>query len=45
MPELELGPNRFPDPGAESVSEFRRFGYPAAFTPGTLGRNTFEGPG
>ena len=24
---------------------FNSFAYPAAFTPGTLGRNTFEGPG
>ena len=24
---------------------FDGFAYPAAFTPGTLGRNTFEGPG
>lgn len=41
----ELGPNRFPTSAQNPYLRFASFAYPAAFTPGTLGRNTFEGPG
>jgi hypothetical protein len=47
----DIGPNRFSATGATSVPpqnpylKFSSFAYPAAFTTGTLGRNTFVGPG
>jgi hypothetical protein len=40
-----IGPNRFPTSAQNPYLNFASFAYPAAFTPGTLGRNTFEGPG
>ncbi|MCC6363798.1 MAG: TonB-dependent receptor [Bryobacterales bacterium] len=43
-----IGPNRFPvsDNRAQlPYLKFSAFGYPSAFTTGTLGRNMFEGPG
>jgi len=39
------GPNRFPTSAQNPYLKFDAFAYPAAFTPGTLGRNTFEAPG
>ena len=44
-PDWTLGPNRFPTQAQNPYLKFDSFAYPAAFTPGTLGRNTFEGPG
>ncbi|HYI97896.1 MAG TPA: carboxypeptidase regulatory-like domain-containing protein [Bryobacteraceae bacterium] len=43
--EWEIGPNRFPISAQNRYFNFDAFAYPAAFTPGTLGRNTFEAPG
>jgi hypothetical protein len=40
-----LGPHRFPTSAQNPYLKFDSFAYPAAFTPGTLGRNVFEGPG
>jgi hypothetical protein len=40
-----IGPNRFPFSAQNRYFNFDGFAYPAAFTPGTLGRNTFESPG
>jgi hypothetical protein len=44
-PNWTLGPDRFPTQAQNPYLKFGSFAYPAAFTPGTLGRNTFEGPG
>ncbi|MBL8211781.1 MAG: TonB-dependent receptor [Bryobacterales bacterium] len=44
-PNWSLGPNRFPTSAQNPYLKFNSFAYPAAFTPGNLGRNTFEGPG
>ncbi len=41
----DIGPNRFPISAQNRYFSFDGFAYPAAFTAGTLGRNTFEGPG
>jgi hypothetical protein len=41
----DIGPDRFPTSAQNPYLRFDAFAYPAAFTPGTLGRNTFEGPG
>jgi hypothetical protein len=43
--KLEHRSNRFPTSAQNPYLNFASFAYPAAFTPGTLGRNTFEGPG
>ncbi|MCC6391150.1 MAG: TonB-dependent receptor [Bryobacterales bacterium] len=46
--DWSIGSNRFPvsDNRAQNpYLKFSAFGYPAAFTTGALGRNTFEGPG
>lgn len=46
--DWNIGPNRFPisDNRAQNpYLKFSAFAYPAAFTPGTLGRNVYEGPG
>ncbi|MEK7404684.1 MAG: hypothetical protein AAB225_06210, partial [Acidobacteriota bacterium] len=43
--DWEIGPNRFPTSAQNPYLKFDAFAYPAAFTPGALGRNTFEGPG
>jgi hypothetical protein len=40
-----LGPDRFPTQAQNPYLKFDAFGYPAPFTAGSLGRNTFEGPG
>jgi hypothetical protein len=40
-----LGPNRFPTQAQNAYLRADAFAYPAAFTTGNLGRNTFEGPG
>jgi hypothetical protein len=44
-PNWSIGPNRFPTSAQNPYLQFSAFAYPAAFTVGTLGRNTFEGPG
>lgn len=41
----EIGQHRFPISAQNRYFNFDGFAYPAAFTPGTLGRNTFESPG
>lgn len=41
----ELGPNRFPTQAQNPYLLSSSFAYPAAFTPGNLGRNVFEAPG
>ena len=41
----DIGPNRFPFSAQNRYYSFDAFAYPAPFTPGTLGRNTFESPG
>ncbi|MEX2261183.1 MAG: carboxypeptidase regulatory-like domain-containing protein [Bryobacteraceae bacterium] len=43
--DWDIGPNRFPLSAQNRYFNFDGFEYPAAFTPGTLGRNTFESPG
>jgi hypothetical protein len=43
--DWSIGPNRFPTSAQNPYLNFSSFGYPAAFTAGSLGRNTFEGPG
>ncbi len=40
-----IGANRFPTSAQNPYLNFSSFAYPAAYTPGNLGRNTFEGPG
>jgi hypothetical protein len=40
-----LGPNRFPTTAQNPYLKYDAFSYPAAYTVGSLGRNTFEGPG
>ncbi|MCU1258949.1 MAG: hypothetical protein JWO80_1834 [Bryobacterales bacterium] len=40
-----IGANRFPTSAQNPYLNSASFAYPAAFTAGTLGRNTFEGPG
>ena len=39
-----IGPNRFPTAAQNPYLNMSAFAYPAAYTPGTLGRNTFSGP-
>jgi hypothetical protein len=39
-----IGPNRFPTAAQNPYLKASAFGYPAAYTAGTLGRNTFRGP-
>ncbi len=41
----ELGPTRFPTNLQNPYLNASSFAYPPAFTPGNLGRNTFEAPG
>jgi hypothetical protein len=43
--DWEIGPHRFPLSAQNRYFSFDGFAYPAAFTPGALGRNTFESPG
>ncbi|MBI3683228.1 MAG: TonB-dependent receptor [Acidobacteria bacterium] len=40
-----LGPNRFPTSAQNRLFNLDGFRYPAAFSPGTLGRNTLTGTG
>ena len=40
-----IGANRFPTQAQNPYLNAASFAYPAPFTAGTLGRNTFEGPG
>jgi hypothetical protein len=40
-----IGANRFPTAAQNRYLNFASFDYPAAFTAGTLGRDTFIGPG
>ncbi|MBI3210192.1 MAG: TonB-dependent receptor [Candidatus Solibacter usitatus] len=40
-----IGPNRFPTQAQVPYINAAAFSYPAAFTPGSLGRNVFEAPG
>jgi hypothetical protein len=41
----DIGPHRFPFSAQQRYYNFDAFAYPAPFTLGTLGRNTFEAPG
>jgi hypothetical protein len=41
----DIGPNRFPTSAQNPYLNFPSFAYPSAFTAGSLGRNTFDGPG
>ncbi|MBK5291686.1 MAG: TonB-dependent receptor [Acidobacteriia bacterium] len=43
--DWDIGTNRFPLSAQNRYYSFDGFAYPAAFTTGTLGRNTFESPG
>lgn len=43
--DWNIGPHRFPFSAQNRYFNFAGFAYPAAFTPGSLGRNTFEAPG
>ena len=43
--DWDIGPNRFPFAAQNRYFNFDAFAYPAAFTAGSLGRNTFEAPG
>jgi Carboxypeptidase regulatory-like domain len=44
-PDWTMGPNRFPSSAQNPYLNINAFAYPAAFTVGTLGRNTYEAPG
>ena len=41
----DIGPNRFPFSAQGRYFNFDAFAYPAPFTTGAVGRNTFESPG
>jgi hypothetical protein len=43
--DWSMGPNRFPTSAQNRYFNLDAFRYPAAFTPGTLGRNTLTGTG
>jgi hypothetical protein len=43
-PNWNIGPNRFPTSAQNPYLQFSDFAYPANFTVGDLGRNTFTGP-
>jgi hypothetical protein len=43
--DWDIGANRFPTQAQNPYLNFGSFAYPAAYTVGNLGRNTFEGPG
>jgi hypothetical protein len=43
--DWNIGPNRFPLSAQNRYYDFNAFAYPDPFTPGNLGRNTFESPG
>jgi hypothetical protein len=44
-PNWSMGRNRFPNQAQTPYLVYNDFAYPAAFTVGTLGRNTFTSPG
>jgi hypothetical protein len=44
-PGWEIGPHRFPSSAQTPYLNIDAFQYPAAYTPGTLGRNTITAPG
>ena len=44
-PNWTIGANRFPTSAQNPYLNYNSFAYPAAFSPGTLGRDTFIGPG
>jgi opacity protein-like surface antigen len=44
-PNWSIGPNRFPTQAQVPYLNAAAFAYPAAFTPGTMGRNVLEMPG
>lgn len=45
LAHVDIGPNRFPFAAQTRYLDLNGFAYPAAYTIGTLGRNTLEGPG
>ena len=45
VPNWDLGPNQYPVQAQNPYLNASSFAYPAAFTVGNLGRNTFESPG
>lgn len=45
MEDWSIGPHRFPVQAQVPYLDAAAFEYPAAFTPGTMGRNVVEGPG
>ena len=45
LAHVDIGPNRFPFSAQTRYLKINGFQYPAAYTLGSLGRNTLEGPG
>ena len=45
LAHVDIGPNRFPFSAQKRYLDINGFTYPAAYTIGTLGRNTLEAPG
>jgi hypothetical protein len=45
LEHVDIGPNRFPFAAQTRYLNINGFAYPAAYTIGTLGRNTLEAPG
>jgi hypothetical protein len=45
LAHVDIGPNRFPFAAQNRYLNINGFAYPAAYTIGTLGRNTLEAPG
>jgi hypothetical protein len=45
LEHVDIGPNRFPFSAQNRYLNINGFAYPAAYTIGTLGRNTLEAPG
>jgi hypothetical protein len=45
LAHVDIGPNRFPFSAQTRYLNINGFAYPASYTPGTLGRNTMQGPG
>ena len=45
VPNWDIGANRFPTSAQNPYLNFSSFAYPAAYTVGNLGRDTFTGPG
>jgi hypothetical protein len=42
--DWSIGPNRFPTSAQVPYLNLASFAYPAAYTPGNIGRNVFSGP-